>query len=240
MGPGRGCRQLICYNCGGPGHYACDCTNLTRISCSYYAQFDHETIDCPTLITKMREKGVFQPPSTQNIQMMRSEPHKEELNVNMMLRSGMAMGEDTGKQPEKSTWVRKAPSKEPEFDLECAKEKFMEAKKSLAEASTSEINDQPEIGMDPSMLTTFLDTCMKLLCDNKAIKGLQVLITRCAGLGELRVVWKLGKNELCTGREMRLTTQIGEYEMDQVILDLGSVSVSLCSLHQVIKLLLHK
>lgn len=25
-----------------------------------------------------------------------------------------------------------------------------------------------------------------------------------------------------TGREMRLTTQIGEYEMDQVILDLGS------------------
>lgn len=30
-----------------------------------------------------------------------------------------------------------------------------------------------------------------------------------------------------TGREMRLTAQIGEYEMDQVILDLGSdVNVS--------------
>jgi len=81
----------------------------------------------------------------------------------------------------------------------------MEAKKSFTEASTSGSKDQPEPGMDPSMLTTFLETCMKLLRDNKAIKGLQELITRCAGLGELRIVWKLGKHALCTGREMRLT-----------------------------------
>jgi len=75
--------------------------------------------------------------------------------------------------------------------------------------------------MDPSTLTTFLETYMKLLHDNKIIKGLQELITRYAGSGELRIVWKLGKHALCTGREMRLTAQIGEYEMDQVILDLG-------------------
>lgn len=36
------------------------------------------------------------------------------------------------------------------------------------------------------------------------------------------MVWKVGKHALCIGREMRLTAQIGEYEMDQVILDLGS------------------
>lgn len=41
------------------------------------------------------------------------------------------------------------------------------------------------------------------------------------GLGEPHVVQKLGKYTLRTGREMRLTTHIGEYEMDQVILDLG-------------------
>jgi len=75
--------------------------------------------------------------------------------------------------------------------------------------------------MDPSMLTTFLETCMKLLRDNRAVKGLQELITRCAGSGELWMVRKLGKHALCTGREMWLTTQIGEYEMDQVVLDLG-------------------
>ena len=98
----------------------------------------------------------------------------------------------------------------------------MEAKKSFMEASTSSSKDQPEAGMDPSMLTTFLKTCMKLLHHNKVAKGLQKLITRCAGSGELRVVRKLGKHALHTGREMHLTTQIGEYEMDQVILDLGS------------------
>ena len=98
----------------------------------------------------------------------------------------------------------------------------MEAKKSFTEASTSGSKDQPEQGMDPSILTTFLETCMKLLRDSKAVKGLQELITRCTTLGEPRVVRKLGMHTLCTGREMRLTAQIGEYEMDQVILDLGS------------------
>lgn len=111
-------------------------------------------------------------------------------------------------------WVHKAPTKEPEFDLERARETFMEAKKSFIEACTSGSIDQTELGMDLSMLTTFLETCMKLLRDNNAVEGIQELITRCAGSGELRVVWKLGKHALRTSREMRLTVQIGEYEMD--------------------------
>jgi len=64
----------------------------------------------------------------------------------------------------------------------------METKKSFAEASTLGSKDQLEPRMDPSMLTTFLETCMKLLRDSKAVKGLQELITRRAGLGEPRVV----------------------------------------------------
>lgn len=100
----------------------------------------------------------------------------------------------------------------------------MEAKKSFADASTSESKDKPKPEMDTSMLTTLLDTCMKLLCNSKVVKGLQELINRCAWTvpGELHVVWKIGKHKTRTGREMRLTVQIGEYEMDQVILDLGS------------------
>ena len=97
----------------------------------------------------------------------------------------------------------------------------MEAKKSFTEASTSGSKDKLEPEMDPSMPTTFLETCMKLLHDNKVVKGLQELITRCAGSGEPRIVQKLEKHTMRTGREMILTTQIGEYEMDQVILDLG-------------------
>lgn len=98
----------------------------------------------------------------------------------------------------------------------------MEAKKSFIEASTLGSKDKLEPEMDPSMLTTFLETFMKLLHDNKALKGLQELITRCARPRELRVVQKLRKHTMWTGREMRLTAQIGEYEMDQVILGLGS------------------
>ena len=93
----------------------------------------------------------------------------------------MTTGNDKGKQPKESAWVCKAPTREPKFKLECVKETFMEAKKSFTEASTSGSKDQLEPGMYPSILTTFLETCMKLLCDNKVVKGLQELITRCTG-----------------------------------------------------------
>ena len=34
--------------------------------------------------------------------------------------------------------------------------------------------------MDPSMLTTSLETCMKLLHDSEAMKGPQEMINKCA------------------------------------------------------------
>jgi len=106
----------------------------------------------------------------------------------MMLRNDTATGEDTGKQPDESTWVCKAPAKELEFELECVKETFMEVKKSFTEASTSSCKDQLESRMDPSMQTTSLETCMKLLRESKVVKGLQELIIRCVGLGEPHIV----------------------------------------------------
>ena len=57
----------------------------------------------------------------------------------------------------------------------------MEAKKSFTKASTLGTKDKTDQEMDPSMLTTFLETCMKLLRDSKAVKGLQELINRCVG-----------------------------------------------------------
>jgi len=59
-------------------------------------------------------------------------------------------------------------------------EMFMEAKKSFTEASTSGSQNKLFEEVDPSMLTTLLETCMKLLHDSKAIKGLQELINKCA------------------------------------------------------------
>lgn len=75
------------------------------------------------------------------------------MTVFVQHRSRIMTGDDKGKQPEESAWVRKAPTKEPEFNLEHAKETFMEANK----------------------------TCMKLPHDSKAVKEPQELITRCVG-----------------------------------------------------------
>lgn len=92
-----------------------------------------------------------------------------------------------------------------------------QAHKSFTKVSTPGRRDLIEPGMDPPMLTTFLETCMKLLRDNRVVKGLQELITKCTGSGEPRIVWKLGKHALHTRREMQITTQIDKYEKDQVI-----------------------
>lgn len=138
--------------------------------------------------------------------MMRSKPRKEDLNVNIMLQSGITTRDDKGKQPEESAWVCKVPMKEPKFDLESTKETFMETK-SFMEASTSGSKDKLGPEIDLSLLTTFLETCMKLLHDSKVVKGLQELITWCARSGEPHVVWKLENYTSRTRREMRFTAQ---------------------------------
>ena len=114
--------------------------------------------------------------------------------------------------------------KEDKFDLEHAHEALIDAKKCFIKAFTSGIKDTPKPEMDPSMLKTFLETCMKLLRYSKVLKGLQELINRCVGTmpHELHVVHKIRKHKKRMGHEMRLTMQIAEYEMVQVILDFGS------------------
>jgi len=90
----------------------------------------------------------------------------------------------------------------------------MEANKSFAEASTSgSQNKVPETSVptevDPSVLTTFLETCMKLLHDSKVVKGLQELINKCAGKENdpngHHAVREIGKHKARTRHEMRLT-----------------------------------
>lgn len=81
--------------------------------------------------------------------------------------------------------------------MEGACETFMETKKSFTEASTLGSNDKPNQEMDPSMITTFIETCMKLLCNSKFVKGLQELINICVRntLGEPCIVWKIGEHK---------------------------------------------
>lgn len=118
--------------------------------------------------------------------------------------------EDKGKHPEESEWVHRASGKKTKFDLEHTKETFMEVNKSFTEASTSESKENLTEEMDLSMITTFLETCMKFLCDSKVVKGMKELINRCVGkentTDKLNIVRKLGKHKVGTRCEMRLTT----------------------------------
>jgi len=154
--------------------------------------------------------------------MMREKPCEEDPSINMVLRSGANIGGNPQKEHVEGRKRCDTPIKEHDSEPEWGKKMSREAQWSFVEASTLGRMDQTKPRLDPSMITTFLETCMKLLRDNKAIQGLQELITRCVRSSEPQVVQKIGRHALHIGREMRLIKQIDEYEMDQVILDLGS------------------
>ena len=81
-----------------------------------------------------------------------------------------------------------------------------------------------EVGGDEE-IKPFLQACIKLLHNKKAVENLQALIDNCAEREQPMVehwaVNKIYKNKKRTGREMCMTAQIGAYEMDQFILDMG-------------------
>ena len=72
---------------------------------------------------------------------------------------------------------------------------------------------------------SFLQSCLKLVINKKAIGELHRIIDQCQPSSSMKSAQRAVHNIMGhtrTGREMRLTTQVGEFEMDEVILDLGS------------------
>jgi hypothetical protein len=71
----------------------------------------------------------------------------------------------------------------------------------------------------------FLYTCIKLIHDENVVQELHNLIGQYE-IGKIdplmnRVVHQIGKKRR-TNKELHLNAQIGEYEIDYVVLDLGS------------------
>lgn len=97
---------------------------------------------------------------TQNLQMTRVEPCKEDQSVNTVLRSGRMTSTNKCKKHEEDGWVYKTPKEKVRFDLNHTKETFRESNKSLAKDSTSGSSDKmQEIStpaeVDPSILICF-------------------------------------------------------------------------------------
>lgn len=84
-------------------------------------------VDFPTLISHMREKGVLKPTLTQNFQMMRSEPRKEDPSINMVLRSNTTIGGDVRKEFSEDAKGHDAPTREHDFEVEQGKRMPKEA-----------------------------------------------------------------------------------------------------------------
>lgn len=90
------------------------------------------------------------------------------------------------------------------------------------EAATAQAPTHPKIdeGVEP-----FLQACMKFLCNPQTVENLQDSMNSFVAWPNpsprTKDVHKLYMYKKCTGREMWLTAQIGHYEMDKVVLDLG-------------------
>jgi hypothetical protein len=83
----------------------------------------------------------------------------------------------------------------------------------------------PREGKEVSKLMDFLYTCIKLIQDENVVQELQNLI-RQYELGKTnpllnRAVHQIGKKRR-TNKELHLNAQIGEYEIDYVVLNLES------------------
>ena len=116
------------------------------------------------------------------------------------------------------------------FNVNREKETFMEARKYFVDpktpvATTQKHHQQSQLQEaspdQVSALTSFLQSCMKLLRNQTALNELQKVLQSCESTRSSRK----GKNVnrvRRTGREMRLHAQIGEYDMTDIILDLGS------------------
>ena len=147
--------------------------------------------------------------------------------INVVTRSGLTTHVQNRPNRTAEFLVRKAPEKTPAFDITREKETFIEAKKDLADPSPPSAPTQPQspprgVSLDKvSILSTFLQSCLKLLRNQDALTELQKVIASCGpqqSSGRDNTVHRVSR----TGREMRMNAQIGAYDMTDVILDLGS------------------
>ena len=73
-----------------------------------------------------------------------------------------------------------------------------------------------------SKLRTFLSSCLMLIQDKDAIAELQAIIDEIPEALQIEKKVNQVRQKCKTGRELRMDAQIGDYDMDYIILDLGS------------------
>jgi hypothetical protein len=159
---------------------------------------------------------------------------------------GAKTGNDAVHQePVQHQWVKKNVKPRKQFDAQNEKETFKQArqeflKQDTASTSTAQQSKEvPEYEMPPSLDHTkemqplgqvstikgFLQSCVKLLNDPSSVKILQNILEICSieteGKLEQKIVNHLHTRRR-TSREFRLNANIEDFNMGDIILDLGS------------------
>jgi hypothetical protein len=138
-----------------------------------------------------------------------------------------------GKQVEE--WVRKSTRIIPTFDPQQEKETYQRERKEVLrqdwEASTSFAprfgdRNMPEKPLGKvSTLREFLRSCVEIMKDETALNELYEMIDHCMQGRETPITLRIVNQVLHkkrTNREFKLSTQIGEYDVDNVFLELRS------------------
>ena len=103
------------------------------------------------------------------------------------------------------------------MDLKKGKETFVTTCKDFADVEATTARPLANLKADEEV-EPFLQAFMKLLRNPKVVENLQALIDSYATWPnlppEIKDVHKLYRYKKRTGREMRMTMQIGDYEMD--------------------------
>lgn len=181
------------------------------------------------MFKKMHEKKLQTP--TKNVQMLRAQPCTEYPSINIFSKRNVETREDKveGKRPTTHFQLQRAPKKNEGFDLQKEKETFVIAKKDFADPSTSKVALKISIdtieGVNNAETKLALQACIKILCNKKVVDNLQALINIFTEKEQPQMdqkdINKVYKNKRKISHEMHLTTQIGDFEIEQVILDLG-------------------
>ena len=101
-----------------------------------------------------------------------------------------------------------------------AKKYFVDPRASVA-TTQQQLHSQEASPAQVSTLTSFLQSCMKLLRNQNALNELQKFMQSCEphqSSDRGKTINRVRR----TRREMRLHAQIGDYDMTDIILDLGS------------------
>jgi hypothetical protein len=140
------------------------------------------------------------------------------------------------------SWIGRASKKAPFFDPRKEKHTFEETRREFVAEHASSSRSQTKVkecemppafdhsvplrqGKEVSKLMDFLYTCINLIKDERVVQEIQHLI-RQYKIRRVDPLLSRAVNQLSrkwrTRKELHLSVQIGDYDVDYVVLDLGS------------------